>query len=86
MPLINFKVYPELNWFEDCVLFSAGDTAKFAITDTQLHAPIVNLSTKDRANLVKQLNEGFKRSVHWNSYETKPAKVIEKGKKHLRTT
>ena len=32
------------------------------------------------ANLAKQLNEGFKRSVYWNSYETKPAKVIEQGK------
>ena len=59
---------------------SAGDTAKFAITDTKLHVPIVTLSTKDSANLAKQLNEGFKRSVYWNSYETKPAKVIEQGK------
>ena len=31
-------------------------------------------------NLAKQLSEGFKRSVYWNSYQTKPAKVIEKGK------
>ena len=38
------------------------------------------MSTKDSENLTKQLNEGFKRSVYWNSYETKPAKVIEKGK------
>ena len=38
------------------------------------------MSTKDSANLAKQLNEGFKRSVYWNSYETKPAKVIEQGK------
>ena len=30
--------------------------------------------------LKKQLNEEFKRSVYWNSYGTKPAKVIEKGK------
>ena len=30
--------------------------------------------------MTKQLNEGFKRSVYWNSYETKPAKVIEQGK------
>ena len=30
--------------------------------------------------MTKQLNEGFKRSFYWNSYETKPAKVIEKGK------
>ena len=80
MPLINCKVYLELNWIEDCILSSAGDTAKFAITDAKLHVPIVTLSTKDSANLTKQLNEGFKRSVYWNSYETKPAKVIEQGK------
>ena len=30
--------------------------------------------------MTKQLNEGFKRSVYWNSYETKPAKIIEQGK------
>ena len=80
MPLINCKVYLELNWIEDCILSSAGDSAKFAITDAKLHVPIVTLSTKDSANLRKQLNKGFKRSVYWNSYETKPAKVIEKGK------
>ena len=79
MPLINCKVYLELNWIEDCILSSAGDSAKFAITDAKLHVPIVTLSTKDSANLAKQLNDGFERSVYWNSYETKPAKVIEQG-------
>ena len=80
MPLINCKVYLELNWIEDCILSSAGDSAKFAITDAKLHVPIVTLSTKDSVNLTKQLSEGFKRSVYWNSYQTKPARVIEKGK------
>ena len=56
------------------------ETAKFAITDAKLHVPIVTLSTRDSSNLTKQLNKGFKRSAYWNSYETKPAKVIEKGK------
>ena len=78
MPLINCKVYFELNWIENCILSSAGDSAKFVITDAKLHVPIV--STKDSANLTKQLSEGFKRSIYWNSYETKPAKVIEQGK------
>ena len=55
-------------------------SSRFAITDNKLHVPIVTFSTKDSVNLAKQLNEGFKRSVCWNSYETKPAKVIEKGK------
>ena len=62
---------------------SARDFAKFAITDAKLHVPIVTLSTKDSANLTKQLNKGFKRSVYWNSYETKPAKVIEQEKKPI---
>ena len=30
--------------------------------------------------MTKQLSEGLKRSVYWNSYETKPAKIIEQGK------
>ena len=77
MPLINCKVYLELNWIEDCILSSAGNTTKFAITDAKLHVPIVTLSIKDSTNLTKQLNKGFKRSVYWNSYETKPAKVME---------
>ena len=80
MPSINSKVYLELNWIEDYILSSARNSAKFAIADAKLHVPIVTLSTKDSENLTKQSNEGFKRSVYWNSYEAKPAKVIEKGK------
>ena len=80
MPLINCKVYLELNWSDHFILSSYGDTIKFAIADTKLHVPIVPLSTKDSANLVKQLNHGFERSVYWNSYETKPVKVIKQGK------
>ena len=54
MSLINCKVYLELNWIEDCILSSAGNSAKFEITDAKLHVPIVTLSTKDSANLTKQ--------------------------------
>ena len=82
MSLINCKVYLELNWIEDCILPSVGNSAKFEITDAKLHVPIVTLSTKGSENLEKQLKEGFKRSVYWNSYEIKPAKR----KKHLRAT
>ena len=55
--------------------------AKFDITDAKLHIPIVTLSTIDSVNLTNQSSEGFKRSVYWNSDETKPARIIEKGKK-----
>ena len=77
MPLINCKVYLELNWIEDCILSSAGNSSKVAIRDAKVHVPIVTLSTKDSADLTRQLNEEFKRSVYWNSYETKPEKLIE---------
>ena len=80
MPLINCKVHLELNWIEDCILSSAVNSAKFEIADAKLHVPIVTLSTKDSANLTKQLSKGFKRSVYWNSYQTNPVKVIEKEK------
>ena len=79
MPLISCKVHLELNWIEDCILSNLGDSAKFKITDAKLNVPIVTLSTKDNVNLTKQLSDGFKRSVYWNSYHTIPAKVIEKG-------
>ena len=51
MLLINCKVHLEINWIEDCILSSAGNSAKFEITDAKLHVPIVTLSTKDSANL-----------------------------------
>ena len=76
MPLINCKVHLELNWNEDCILSSAGNSAKFEITDAKLHIPRVTLSTKDSVNLIKQLSEGFKRTVYWKSYQTKkPARI-----------
>ena len=64
IPLINCKVYLELNWIENSILISAGDTANFAITDTKLHVPMVTLSTKDSENIAKQLNDGFERSAY----------------------
>ena len=62
------------------ILPGDGDSARFQIAHTKLHVPIVTLSTKDNSNMAKQLSEGYKRPVYWNSYQTKPAKVIGKGK------
>ena len=50
MSLINCKVYLQLNWIEECILSSAGDTAKFAMADPKLNIPMVTFSTKDSAN------------------------------------
>ena len=41
------------------------------ITSTKLYVPIVTLSSKGNVKLVKLLEEGFKRPVYWNEYQTK---------------
>ena len=41
------------------------------LTNTKLYIPIVTLSSKDNVKLVKLLEEGFKRPVYWNEYQTK---------------
>ena len=51
IPLINCKVHLQLNWIEDCILSSDGDSVKFKITDAKLHVPIMTLSAKDNVNL-----------------------------------
>ena len=81
MPLIKCKIHLELNWNNDCVMhgadtYAGGDNAndretKFQITSTKLYVPVVTLSTKDNANLTKQLDGGFKRSVYWSEYKSK---------------
>ena len=81
MPLINCQIHLELNWTEDCILSSAGNSAKCKITDAKLDVPIITLFTKDHVNLTKQLSDGFKRPVYWNQYQTIPAKVIDNATK-----
>ena len=70
MPLVNCKIHLELNWAEDCVMLTIADTT-FKTTNTKLCIPTVTLSSKDDVKLVKLLEEGFKRPVYWNEYQTK---------------
>ena len=77
MPLINFKIYLELNWIEVCILSGAGYSTKLKITDTKLHVPIITLSTQDNVNLKKQLSDAFKRSVYWNNYSVHRFKLLK---------
>ena len=58
MPLINCKVYLELNWDKGCVMSTIANT-KFKITSTELYVPIVTLSSKDKVKLVKLLDIGM---------------------------
>ena len=73
MPLVNCKIDLELTWPKDCMIFSvnaaAGQVVPFMITNTKLYVPVVTLSTKDNNNLTKR---GFKRTIYWNQYVSKP--------------
>ena len=53
MALINCKIHVELNWVENCILSSAGNSAKFRKTDGKLHVLLVTFSTKGNVNLKK---------------------------------
>ena len=72
MSLINGEVELILNWSANCVVV-ANQVPTFTITDTNLDVPVVTLSTQNNAKLLPQLKSGFKRTIGWNKYLSKPA-------------
>ena len=74
-PLINCEVELILTWSENCVITStnvANQNPTFTITETNLHVPVITLSTQDNSKLLPQLKSGFKRTISWNKYISKP--------------
>ena len=63
MLLINCQINFILTWSENCVISSATGKRKFAITDTKLYVPIVTLSTKDNAKILRQWNQVSKEQL-----------------------
>ena len=75
MSLINCEVKFIWTWSENCVIIStnvANQNPTFTITETNLYVPVVTLSTQDNAKLLPQLKSGFKRTISWNKYLSKP--------------
>ena len=75
MPLINCEVELILTWSENCVIIStnaANQNPTFTITETTLYVIVVTLSIQDNAKLLPQLKSGFKRTISWNKYLSKP--------------
>ena len=75
MPLFNCEVNLILTWSADCVIIYtnvANQIPTFTITETNLYVPVVTLSTQDNAKLLPQLKSGFKRTISWNKYLSKP--------------
>ena len=71
MPLINCEVNLILTWSSTCVINNSASAGTFKITDTK-NVPVVTLSTQDNSNLLHQLKSGFKRTLNWNKYLSKP--------------
>ena len=75
MPLSHCGVELILDWPANCVTIYTDIANKvliFTITETNLYVPIVTLSTQDNAKLLPQLKSGFKRTISWNKYLSKP--------------
>ena len=64
-----------MRWSAGCVIIYtdvADQVPTFTITETNLYVPVVTLSTQDNAKLLSQLKSGFKRTISWNKYLSKP--------------
>ena len=72
MPLIKCEVNLILTWSSTCVINNSNGAGTFAITNTKLYVHVVTLSTQENAKLLQQLKSGFKRTINWNKYLSKP--------------
>ena len=75
MSLLNYEINIFLIWFEKCVLVTRdydGRELVFAITDTKLYVPVVTLSAQGNKKLLQQLKTSSKRTINWNTYQSKP--------------
>ena len=69
---INCEVNPILTFSSTCVITNSTGARRFTITDTKLYVPVVTLSIQDNEKLLQQLKSGFKRTIHWNKYQSDP--------------
>ena len=60
-----------MTWSSTCVITDFNGPGTFAITDTKLYDPVVNLSTQENTTFLQQLKSGFKRVINWNKYLSK---------------
>ena len=64
-----------MTWSANCVIVYtnvANQGTTFEITETNLYVPVATLSTQDNAKLLPQLKSGFKQTISWNKYLSKP--------------
>ena len=75
LPLINTKLYMELNWTKYSVLSSINQHSIFQITKGELYIPVVTLNTENNKKSSRLLSERFERTVVWNEYKSKIERI-----------
>ena len=75
IPSINCEVNLILTWSANQVIIYTNvenQNPTFGITEQRFYVSVVTLSTQDTAKLLPQLKSGFKRTISWNKYLSKP--------------
>ena len=76
LPLINTKLYIEINCTKHSIMSTADGVITLHIPKTELYVPAVTLNTANTKKVSSMLKEGFKRSVLWNEYKSKVQRVV----------
>ena len=71
MPLINTKLYRQLNYTKNSVISDAAGASAFKTTKTELYVPVATLKTEDNNKLNELLGTEFERTINWNEYKSK---------------
>ena len=77
LPLINTKLYIELNYTNNSVISDAAGDSTFKITKIELYVPVVTLKIEDKNKLNQLLDSELKRIVNWNEYKSKTETVTQ---------
>ena len=70
IPLVDCEVSLQLKWPKNCILAAstaANQNPGFHINDAK-DVLAVTLPAQENIKLLKQLESGFKRIIHWNKY------------------
>ena len=72
----------DLTWSKDCVLIEHHNKITrviFIITSTKPYVSVVTLSINDNIKLLKNIKQGFKRTISWNKYRSKISTQTKNG-------
>ena len=68
-PLINTKLYIELNWTKKYIMSNTTTATTFQITKTEFSVPVVTFNTENNKKLSELLRKRFKRLIFWNEHK-----------------